>query len=451
MNSTIEAASSATVNSSAEKTPFQARRDNIGHFTLAGKHHPLSPSSFMGVPSASTRAREGVPSASTKPAQSVISAVPPEVVRSAPEQPYQRLAKPLSELTCTTLESDPAEDGLPLWADEVAVECPNRRGRLVGIAGSYVAQGAMKYVRTACGRERFDIVRSENSRKWKIRWLHNRLPRDREKTIYISIEIGAATPVGLQWRCQGSRRIARNVRVRGFAERAARGIMWTLGTRGGTQRYACATLQAVDPVVAIVSSIARPDEMSATDMVSGHCATTAYTAYTSGLGCVTLDFGWRRRVQVESYALRHGFSTGHARAVEWVLEGQSDADAAWVLLHSHTAGDRTQLPQCGFASALWRVSPTRGRGVFQAKHWMRSVRLRMMAPNMNNRPSLVLCGIEIYGALRDDALGAHSPSEPDALTFRSRLSGVTGGGGPAWGRRTSITSDNPLNALSNLS
>jgi hypothetical protein len=370
----------------------------------------------------------------------------------------------VSELACTTLESDPSEDGLPLWTDEVIVECPNGRGRLAGIAGSYVARGVMTYARTASGRELYDIVRSDNSRKWKIRWVHNRLPGDREKTIYISIEIGAASPVGLQWRCQGSRRMARNVRVRGFAERAARGIMWTLGTRGGAQRYACAALRAVDPVVATVSSIARPDEMSPADMVSGHCATTAYTAYASGLGCATLDFGWRRRVRVEAYALRHGFSTGHARALEWVLEGQGDAGAEWVLLHSHTAEDPTQLPDCGFASALWRVSAGRGSGAFQAKHWMRSVRLRMMAPNTNKRASLVICGIELYGAIRDDALGARvprlaptgagvpvdcSPSESDAPKFYPRPpSGATRGA--AWGRRTSITSDNPLNALSNL-
>ena len=429
---------------------------------LDGTHHPLSPSSIFRAETpvstaraaksrlASTVATAAVPPALRAPAPSAVrerrhsGPSPPQVIRAAEVEavlPPRGKVRRASALACTEIVHDPTEDGLPMWTDEVVVQSSISLGRLSGLVGNYVADAdaaaggaALRYTRTAGGNECYVIVRSLRSRKWKIQWVHNNLPTDREKTIYVSIEVDAPSPVGLAFRRQGTRRTA-SLCVRGFEERLARGMLWTIGSDRGARPYRNPAAREKGLVVATASSVAQ--RMRVADMVGGRAA-TVYTRYEAGLGCVALDLGESRCVQVAAYSLRHGFSTGHARAVHWVLEGQRKTGSGWVLLHSHTAADPVQLPNAGYSTATWAVTNSNARGAFSSpRHWMRSVRVRLMGPNMNGRESLALCGLELFGSLRDDrvaglARSAQAQEGWSARTLVDAQGSVYARNGPAF-------------------
>jgi hypothetical protein len=159
------------------------------------------------------------------------------------------------------------------------------------------------------------------------------------------------------------------------------GILFHLGSSGGTQPYQNPVLRGV---VAVSASSVADDSLPAHAIVGRD--TVRFTTRAVAGSWVQVDFA-DARVRATRYTLKH-YSTWDTEALRnWVLEGSRDG-VAWTSLRAHVE-DRA-LAKLG-ATASWELDPALGA--------FRFFRVRQTGLNSNRHHFLALSGMELYGTL----------------------------------------------------
>jgi hypothetical protein len=163
------------------------------------------------------------------------------------------------------------------------------------------------------------------------------------------------------------------------------GVLHWIGTGEGARTYANPH-GADGGVVAAMSSILEGAPLHFVQHV--HDVIRNYTGQTPN-SWMSVDLGAARRLAVNHYCLRHGFSIGEHTLRNWRLEGSND-NTAWVVLKTHTNDQALAAADC--SAAAWPVTPPTAEG-------FRHFRIFQFGKNEHNSDVLMCAGIELYGTL----------------------------------------------------
>jgi E3 ubiquitin-protein ligase HECTD1 len=161
------------------------------------------------------------------------------------------------------------------------------------------------------------------------------------------------------------------------------GMLYWLGTKGGTQPY-------VNPVDsnAVTDTASSQQDFAAGRFVQHQSdGQNNYTADKPN-SWMAVALGGGAQAKVTRYCLRHGCSGSYYVLRHWDLEASTDG-RAWTTLRSHRNDE--SLAEAGYSTAGWAVEG--GKGAFS--HF----RIRQTGKNSNGGDTLACAGIELYGEL----------------------------------------------------
>ena len=167
-----------------------------------------------------------------------------------------------------------------------------------------------------------------------------------------------------------------------------RGVLFHLGTKGGTQPYA--NPHGGDS--GVVASMSSVDFLSGSDpkRLTEHRHGSAVFNYTKDKPgqWAAVDLGASHRLVLDHYALRNDYDNYYLRS--WTLEGSNDAHT-WQPLREHK-NDASLADE--MAVAAWALD-----GAAVGGRSFRHFRVRQTGKNANGYDELMCAGIELYGRL----------------------------------------------------
>jgi hypothetical protein len=182
-----------------------------------------------------------------------------------------------------------------------------------------------------------------------------------------------------------------------------RGVLFHLGTKGGTQPYAnphggdsgvVASMSSVD------SNFGDPKKLTE----HRHCSEFYKFTEDKPGQWAAVDLGASHRLVLDHYALRHD-KAGYGYLRSWTLEGSNDADT-WQPLREHK-NDASLAAK--MAVAAWALDGAAVGGCS-----FRHFRVRQTGENAGGIDNLCCAGIELYGRLTTRELSKEEEEEQAA-------------------------------------
>ena len=100
-------------------------------------------------------------------------------------------------------------------------------------------------------------------------------------------------------------------------------------------------------------------------------------------------------VKVNTYTLRHGWHTSFYALRSWVFEAKDIETNEWMKVTEHNEDGSEEHPYTlkeKFGTASYAV---------RGKFWAKEFRVRQIGKNSGGYDDLYICGIEVYGKLRE--------------------------------------------------
>jgi hypothetical protein len=170
------------------------------------------------------------------------------------------------------------------------------------------------------------------------------------------------------------------------------GVLFYIGTVGGTSEYANPHSSFDSTAIAKLSSVLNNSETNGTPdrfVMHSHDGSSPNVTKDETGQWMSIDLGKGCSLVPNHYCLRHGRRNGAARLRSWRLEGSHD-DSTWTALREHT--DDESLPEQAYGVADWEVE-----GVVDA---YRHFRIAQTGPDSSGTNRLACAGLELYGELR---------------------------------------------------